>query len=343
MSRTITAMYDSRSEAEAARERLTASNIDASRVRIIANEGGSSGGSGSSYGNTSENTENRGFWSQMKELFVSEEDRHSYAEGVSRGGFLLTAEVDEDDAERACTILEETNSVDFNQRESQWRNDSWTGYSGADSPMGSSSAMTDSTYGSTGGSSGASSFGSTGTPQTAGTTGRHGQTVAEEHIPIVEEQLRVGKREVNRGGVKVRSYVREVPVHEQVTLREEHVDVERRPVNQTAKAAGLTGDIFQEKNVELSERSEEAVVAKEAQVREELVVRKTAEEHVEQIDDTVRRTEVDVEGGENRGGENRSAFGGFGSDNNRTSGTTGSTGSTSDTAFERTDRDRSGF
>jgi stress response protein YsnF len=69
--------------------------------------------------------------------------------------------------------------------------------------------------------------------QATGQTGsqEHGRVVQEEHIPLVEEELRVGKREVNRGGARVRSYVREVPVHEQVSLREEHVDVERRPVS----------------------------------------------------------------------------------------------------------------
>jgi uncharacterized protein (TIGR02271 family) len=333
MSRTITAMFDSRSEAEAARERLTASNIDASRVRIIDNQSSGSssygGSSSSSYGNTSEDTETRGFWAQMKELFVPDEDRHSYAEGVSRGGVLLTAEVDEDQADEACRILEQSSSVDFDSREREWRNDSWAGFAGADSPMGSRSAMTDSSFGSTGSTTGQSFAGATGDR-----TADRGHVVAEEHIPIVEEQLRVGKREVNRGGVRVRSYVREVPVHEQVTLREEHVDVERRPVNQPVSAAGLTGDVFQEKNVELTETAEEAVVAKEAQVREELVVKKTAEEHVEQIDDTVRRTEVDVEGG-----ENRSAL--FGNEN-RTAGTSGSTGF-SDNDLERTNRDRGSF
>lgn len=317
MSRTITAMFDSRSEAESARERLTQSNIDADRVRIIDK---SSSGS-SSYGNTSEDTEGKGFWAQMKELFVADEDRHSYAEGISRGGYLLTAEVDEDDAARACDILEQSNSVDFESREQEWRgSDSWTGFAGAGSPMGSRSAMTDSSYGSTSDTA------------TSGFTGERDRTVAEENIPIVEEELRVGKREVSRGGVKVRSYVREVPVHEQVSLREEHVDVERRPVNKSVSDAGLSGDVFQEKNFEMTETSEEAVVAKEAKVREELVVKKTAEERVENVEDTVRRTEVDVEGA-----EDRSAFGGFDKNQQRT---TDTSRSTSNTDFERTDRDR---
>src|SRR5437764_3366736 len=50
-------------------------------------------------------------------------------------------------------------------------------------------------------------------------------------IPVVEEQLKVGKREVQRGGVRVFSRVVETPVNESVNLREEHVNVERRPVN----------------------------------------------------------------------------------------------------------------
>ena len=312
MSRTITAMFDSRSEAESARQRLTASNIDADRVRIIDKDG-----SGGSYGNTAEDTEGKGFWAQMKELFVTEEDRHSYAEGVSRGGFLLSAEVDEDEADRACQLLEQSSSVDFESREKQWRSDDgWTGFAGAGTPMRGTS------YGAT--SAGTSGF--------SDTTSERGRTVSEEHVPIVDEELRVGKREVSRGGVKVRSYVKEVPVHEQVSLREEHVDVERRPVNRSLNEAGLTGDAFQEKNFEMTETSEEAVVAKDARVREELVVKKTAEEHVENIDETVRHTEVDVDGA-----DNRSAFGGFDKDRQRA---TDTTRGTADTDFERTDRDR---
>jgi hypothetical protein len=99
----------------------------------------------------------------------------------------------------------------------------------------------------------------------------------------------------------------------------------------------LGSDAFQERNIEMTETAEEAVVAKEAQVREELVVRKTAEEHVEKIDDTVRRTEVDVDEGVS-GSENRSAFGSFGSG---TAGTSGSGSDTDRTDFERTDRDKS--
>ena len=159
-----------------------------------------------------------------------------------------------------------------------------------------------------------------------------GQAIQEEHIPIVEEELRVGKREVERGGARVQTRVEETPVTEQVNLREEHVSVERRPVNQAISASDLDrGDLLQNREVEMTARAEEAVVGKEAVVREELVVRKTAEERTQNISDTVRHTEVEVD---RDNAQDRSAFGSFGTGTSG-SGEAGSGLSESD----RTDRD----
>lgn len=117
----------------------------------------------------------------------------------------------------------------------------------------------------------------------------------EERIPIVEEEIKIGKRKVETGGVRVTSHVVEAPVHEQVRLREEHVEVERRPVEGAGVKGKEASALLRDRDVEMRETSEEAVVAKEAMVTEELVVRKEASERVETIDDTVRRTEVDVD------------------------------------------------
>ncbi len=87
MSRTVTAMFDSRSEAEAARSRLTASNIDADRVRIIDKSSTSSSYSSGSTGTSG--GDGQGFWASLKDMFVPDEDRHAYGEGISRGGYLL--------------------------------------------------------------------------------------------------------------------------------------------------------------------------------------------------------------------------------------------------------------
>lgn len=120
------------------------------------------------------------------------------------------------------------------------------------------------------------------------------KTAGEEAIPIVEEQLRVGKREVGGGRVRVRSYVVEEPVSEQVSLRDEHVTVERRAVD-PSHPLGAGEDAFRERTIEADERREEAVVNKEARVKEEVVVRKDAQQRTETVSDKVRRTEVEVD------------------------------------------------
>jgi uncharacterized protein (TIGR02271 family) len=112
-------------------------------------------------------------------------------------------------------------------------------------------------------------------------------------VPVVEEQVRVGKREVQRGGVRVYQRVTEQPVHEQVQLRDEHVSVERHPVDKPASEADLSA--LKDQSFEVREMAEEPVVEKMARVVEEVVVGKEAGQRTETIDDTVRRTDVEVE------------------------------------------------
>jgi uncharacterized protein (TIGR02271 family) len=112
----------------------------------------------------------------------------------------------------------------------------------------------------------------------------------EVKIPVIEEQLRVGKREVPSGGVRVGTYVVTTPVEEPVTLREERVDVQRRPANRPADASA-----FQEKTFEVTAMAEEPVVAKEARVVEEVVVKKDVTQEKRTIRDRVRKTDVRVE------------------------------------------------
>ena len=115
----------------------------------------------------------------------------------------------------------------------------------------------------------------------------------EEVIPVVEERLNIGKREVERGGARIRSYDVEQPEQEQVNLREERVSVERRPVNQPV--SGDASHLLQEREIEVTETAEQPVVNKEAVVREEVAVRKDTEQRTETVSDTVRRTEVEVD------------------------------------------------
>jgi stress response protein YsnF len=267
MSRTITAMFDSRREAEAAREQLR-SELGA-EAQIIDK---------SSSGSRDEATgDSQGFWSDLKDMFVADEDRSSYEEGVNRGAFLLCANVPEEQADRACNLLEQAGSIDFQEREQQWRSQGWSGNRDRRETFARDEV-----------------------------SGERGNIVEEERIPIVEEQLRVGKREEQRGGARVRSYIEERPVSENVNLREEHVHVERRPVDEVIAAADLDRDLLRERNVEMRETAEQPVVSKEARIKEEVVVQKTADERTERVEDTVRNTKVDVD--EARGEDDRSAL-----------------------------------
>ena len=130
--------------------------------------------------------------------------------------------------------------------------------------------------------------------EAAGQEQNRGSKAGEKIVPVVEEELEVGKRKVVRGGVRVSSRVVEKPVEEKVRLREEHVEagrerVDRRLSPEEAEAA------FKERTVEMTETAEEAEVAKEARVVEQISLEKRAEEREATVRDKVRRTEVEVE------------------------------------------------
>jgi uncharacterized protein (TIGR02271 family) len=267
MSSTITAMFDSRADAEAAKARLLSANVDAEHVHV--HDKSSSGYREQGYSTH----QDRGVWDSIKNAFLPDEDRHTYEEGLRRGGVLLTADVDDDRVDEAVRVLDEAGSIDVDERAGQWRSSGWD-YAGT---SGNASAL---------GAVGSASIAASSTERAIGSE-------QEEVIPVVEEQLVVGKRDVSRGGVRVRSYVTETPVHEQVRLRDEQIHVERRSVDQPLSTADA--DAFRERSVDMTATGEEAVVGKTARVVEEVVVSKTAEEHVENVSDTVRRTDVDVE------------------------------------------------
>src|SRR5579884_672014 len=115
----------------------------------------------------------------------------------------------------------------------------------------------------------------------------------EQVIPVVKEELSVGKRMTERR-YRVKTYVVERPVEEQITLRDERVEIEHRPISGAA-AAARAGTIPEQREIDVIERHEEPVVAKRTRADEEVVVRKEVSERPETVRDTVRETKVDVE------------------------------------------------
>ncbi|MEO6014264.1 MAG: hypothetical protein ABIQ30_11865 [Devosia sp.] len=59
---------------------------------------------------------------------VSEEDAHVYAEGVRRGGALVTARVDDARADSANAILRNAQGVDVAARRDEYKNEGWSAF-----------------------------------------------------------------------------------------------------------------------------------------------------------------------------------------------------------------------
>jgi uncharacterized protein (TIGR02271 family) len=131
------------------------------------------------------------------------------------------------------------------------------------------------------------------TESSTGARARTAENTGRGPVQVVEEELQVGKRAVQRGGVRIYSHVVTEPVEQQVRLREEHVNVERRKVDREISPDEVNA--LRDQTIEVTEMAEEPVLAKRARVREEVVVGKEATERTETIRDNLRRTEVEVE------------------------------------------------
>ena len=258
MSKTVVGLFSSLSEAEQVKQKLVSSGFQTQHITVVANEGDEAGTTSGLSSGESTSSEGTGIGHRISSFFSNltggDEDVHShYASGINSGGGLIAVTCPDEQATEVAGMLKQYGARDIDN--------SFTGQADAGVPV----------YGGA----------------------QTGTTAGETAIPIVEEELLVGKREVDRGGVRVYSHVVEQPVSADVTLREERIEVQRRPVSRVATAADFTagtGGV-----IELTATGEEAVVGKTARVVEEVLVGKTSSERTEAIHDSVRRTEVDVE------------------------------------------------
>jgi len=132
--------------------------------------------------------------------------------------------------------------------------------------------------------------------EVVGSTYGRADTVDQDtlRVPVTEEQLTVGTREVEQGRVRIHKDVIEEEQAVNVPLRQEEVHIRRRPVD-TTYAGTVPADAFQDVDIEIPVRGEEADVSKQAVVREEVEVHKHVREEQQRVADTVRREEVHVD------------------------------------------------
>lgn len=257
MAYTVVGIFDSRSQARAAMDELIQNGFVADDIDISEGISGNNTTAGSTTTNT--NTTNDSSVGDsvsnfFSNLFGDETTARNYSEVARSSEAILTVQVDSQDrANRVAEIFDRNGAVDVDDRAMQYQQNF---------------------------------------SQTTGTT--QNQTAMQgETIPVIEENLQVGKRTVEQGGVRLRSRVIEKPVEETLRLRQERVIVDRRPVNREVTEADLAN--FKEGEIEITERAEVPVVSKEARVVEEIAVGKQVEERNQTISDTVKRTDVEVE------------------------------------------------
>jgi stress response protein YsnF len=282
----VVAVYRSRADAERARDRLI--QIGVPDIDIRMSDGGPAIGSPT---HTRETTatpasaagERRGgFWDWLFGRDMPESDRGWYESNLREGRTVLSVLVrDQAERERVGDILDEFEPIEFNgMAETPMRGaETAAVISGAPLPETGEADIP----------AGAPMAGG----RTAGEIPPVGAGRADEQvIPVVKEELAVGKRASERH-YRIRTYIVETPVESDVTLRDERIVVERRPV--TGERQVGAADLPQEREFEVTERHEEPVVEKRARETEEVVVRREANERTEHVRDTVRETKVDVD------------------------------------------------
>lgn len=267
MSQRIVGFYNNMDTAERVKDDLINAGFDRGDVGIFSGREGPS------------------FWHDVKDFFgvADEEDRALYAEAARRGSTAVAVTLDDAEAanqSRATQIMQKYNPIDLNRQAEQWRAQGWKGHQASTAPAGASATGVSTTA-----TRSIASAERAATTQPASAQGR-------QVVPVVEEQLNVGKRQVLTGGLRVHTQVTQKPVEAQVQLREEHVSVERRPVDRPI----ATGEMpFQDRTIEVTESAEQPIINKQARVVEEVVVGKTAAQRTQTVRDTVKRTDVQVE------------------------------------------------
>ena len=280
MAQTVIGIFENRSNAEQAVERLEAEgynrhDIDISRQSSERAYGGEN--------NDSSNNEGLGdkigrFFSN---LFDDDNESNRYTT-IARSATVVSVQTESSDMSmRAAEILDECGAMDVDQQ----REGASELTSANDEPRFGASVSPGTPIAS------ADSLNEELTEDFS-SSDRKGD-VDSQSIPVIREDLQISKREVERGGVRLRSRIVERPVEESLRLREEKVSVERTPTDRAASESDF--DTFREGEIEVRERSEVPVVNKEARVVEEINLRKDVRERDETVRDSVRTTEVEVE------------------------------------------------
>jgi uncharacterized protein (TIGR02271 family) len=212
-----------------------------------------------------------GIWHRLFGEDVVAYEGKVFGDTIKAGGTVLSLRVPEEQAQKAIGILQKHKTVDIEQRAHD------VGAVAVAAPP-EIKAITQPTVAS---------------PVVARPVDEHDQV-----IRLAEEQLKVGKEVVDAGTTRVRKFVTERPVTQDVSLHEEHAEVLRRAVSDPK----YVGDIdWSDQTVVVTETAERAVVAKVPMITEEVVIRRAASDHLETIRDTIRKQGIELQKYDSKG------------------------------------------
>jgi uncharacterized protein (TIGR02271 family) len=250
----IVTLYDSAGHAADARRSLEAAGFPPSEISTLTTN---------ALGASGEKLTEPGIWHRLFGRTIEQHEAAVYGRVVGSGGAVLTVRVPESDVPRALGILNAHRAVDVQHRAVQ------------EGLLSSTAASTMATA-----------------PPQAAMAPAARAAAGEEVLRLAEEQLEVGKRLVREGTTRIRRFVVETPVEQQITLHEEHARVIRRAITDP----GFTGNIdWTDKTIEVNEMVEEPVITKSAHIAEEVVIQKESTDQVKTLKDKVRRQQVEVE------------------------------------------------
>lgn len=257
---TLVAVFRNRQDAESAVNDLKTNGFGSDEVYIGSYTDAGTTGASREWNATHHHEGGIKGW--FKSLFGNEDDSdyRTYEDAASKGGVIVSVRATDQNLDRATQILDDHNPINIDEKSTANTGVPTTGASGR---------------------------------KTAAGSRKPNSSDLPASIPVVEEDIRVGKRNVRRGGVRVYSRVVEKPVEETVNLREERVRVERQSVNRPVTTGDLKAGT--EQVIEVEEYAEEPVIQKQARVVEEVRISKDVSERQETVRDTVRRSEVEVQ------------------------------------------------
>lgn len=263
MTQTVIGIFNDRDEARNAVQKLRSNgfldaNVDASNDSILKED--------SSFDRDKDNSIGDRIERFFRNLFENDEDSTRYTAAARRGYVVNVQATTAEEAMLASRILDDAGAIDVD-----------------DDSVGSGLERS---------ASGDINERSASLDTDLDTSDRTASDTSRTSIPIVEEELNVGKREVETGRVRVRSRIIERPVEQTLRLREERVNVERTPTDRPATESDFATS---QDEIEIRTTAEIPVIEKEARVVEEVRLNKDVREREEIVRDKVRRKDVEVD------------------------------------------------